>query len=1116
MDRRNSFGSLLVASALASFTCVAADINLTTPIYLDDRFELPAGFRIYRAAGPELCGGSYDLAFDGEGRLLVGDGTAVRRLIDRDGNGVFDGFEVIATGLGWRGPQGLLVDGDRLYAVGGDGLQLYEGYRSNGPLVHRGRLGDPIKTGGDHEAHTILRGLDGFLYLVTGDGAGQKDRSHINNENSPVLFAREASVFRISPDGKQWECLSTGGRNPPNLGVNFLGDMFSLDSDMEWHVDLPFYRPVTLNHWVVGGDQGWQQVGAYPRYYLDCLAGILEVGRGSPDWGVFYEHTQLPEKYRDAYWVCDYRWKMASADRYASTGRLLAFFLKRDGASWKASMETLARPRPGATDASGQVINFALIDIEVAPDGSIFLSDHNQGVWRIVYDPNKHFASGQAPPITPAWEPLSKEPAQLVEEILSLPQPASERSRLREEAIRNALGSEFENLIAKVARDVGSPLPRRLRAIRLLAPDFSRLPFELLKNLANDKAAEARGQSAWLLGIRRDPDGVPILAGLLIDRDAFVRRRAAEALGRFGSFIPTPELIDRLGDSDRVVRFAAMAALAHRPTVEWMEDALSRGHPQIRMRALVASRMRRDPIPDEITRRVLRLLLAKVGDAREDQLDLLRLLGRFQPVVEADSTLKESVRERLLAAFPDPDRAIRWEQIRLLGAYEVSPGFAKLLDQLESESDRVTQFHLAQAICKLGRGWSDAGERRLLQWILATQTGWFAELEGKGVEFPDFWMSALTDFALRHREVLLRDLALIQFKSLLGSVVIDLLAQAPEAEAKLTALYREQPDADAKVKFANAFQRIHSSSANRFLREEYLRGPEPRLRVSLLRAIAAQAPDRENLPLLLAGLRELDPDVVNPCARSLARLQPKLTEEMANLLVSQLSRRREAFHSVEAALVTLARARRPDFKPAEETSRRVEETVQRTASEFWKNWYAERFGQKFESVLKSAAPEKSNEELHRFILSATIPSSRRDSGAKIFERLQCHTCHGGGVTPGQEGRLFGPDLAGVTRRLSRIELADALVFPSKQVADRFKAVEVQLKEGEPLTGFITEESPEGVVLATREQAHRIPRAKVQSIKPQSASLMPERLLNGLNDEELLELLAFLDRLGATP
>src|SRR5215207_1194606 len=169
------------------------------PIFLEEQFELPEGFRIYRAATAELSGGSYDLAFDGQGRLLVGDGNAVRRLNDADKDGVFDSFEVIASNLGWRGPQGLLVYGDRLYAVGGDGIQLFEGYTSVSGLVHNGRLGQPFRTGGDHDAHTILRGHDGYLYFISGDGGGTRDRAHITESNSPVMFERSASVFRISP-----------------------------------------------------------------------------------------------------------------------------------------------------------------------------------------------------------------------------------------------------------------------------------------------------------------------------------------------------------------------------------------------------------------------------------------------------------------------------------------------------------------------------------------------------------------------------------------------------------------------------------------------------------------------------------------------------------------------------------------------------------------------------------------------------------------------------------------------------------------------------------------------------------------------------------------------------
>ena len=86
-------------------------------------------------------------------------------------------------------------------------------------------------------------------------------------------------------------------------------------------------------------------MGAYPPYFLDSLAGIYDVGRGSPDWGVFYEHRQFPGRYRDAFFVADYLHKSVTTGGYNTSGRLLVFSLEREGASWKAEMEVFARPR---------------------------------------------------------------------------------------------------------------------------------------------------------------------------------------------------------------------------------------------------------------------------------------------------------------------------------------------------------------------------------------------------------------------------------------------------------------------------------------------------------------------------------------------------------------------------------------------------------------------------------------------------------------------------------------------------------------------------------------------------------------------------------------------------
>jgi putative heme-binding domain-containing protein len=853
-----------------SFACLALEVISATPDILDEQFELPAGFHIQRVATQEQSGGSYDLCFDSQGRLLVGDGNAVRRLKDEDIDGIYDGFEVIATGLGPRGPQGLLVWGDRLYAVGGDGLQLFEGYESGGPLVHRGRLGAKLNTGGDHDAHTIFRGPDDHIYLMAGNGSGIRDHLHITETNSPVMFEREASVFRISPDGKKWECIGSGGRNPPSLGMNYLGELFSFDSDMEWHVGLPWYRPVRLNHWVIGGDQGWQEVGAYPPYYIDCLPGILEVGRGSPNWGVFYEHYLFPAKYRGSFLVCDYRWKRESNDQYSTTGRLVAFFLKRAGAGWTATMETLARPKPNAREKNGKRIQFALVDIAVAPDGSLYVSDHNQGIWRISCE------------------------------------------------------------------SAGKAVERRLE------------PWEI------------RAKAAWWHGLRGE---VRPLVELLGDKDSFVRRRAAESLARLPVSEAREPLINTLNDPERLVRYVAMCALAHHPLSEWLDQAVAKKHPQTQMRALVAGTIRRETIPEPKVQEVVRSLLTSKLST-EDELDLLRVIALFPKAAGAD------VERFLLAGFPDSDRNVRWEKVRLMGEFRVTKAFSLLLKELETERNHVTQFHIAKAIARLPRGWTGDEERRLLNWFLATQQGWFAQFAGKGVEFPAFWQTVLSDFAANHREAFMGASSKIDLASLMGTVFIDSLAVE-----RLTALSEKETSPEIKKKILRALKRFPGA------------------------AVSEPAP-----------------------------------------------------------------------------------------------------------VAKAA--EKPDEEIHKFILAAKGGDATR--GAKVYEALQCNSCHGGGVTPGREGRFFGPDLAGIAQRLTKAELADALVYPSKRVEDRFKGVEIEFADATPLTGFITAQDADAVTLADREQVHRIPRSKIRSINPQSSSLMPDKLLNRLSSDELRDLLAFLE------
>ena len=1051
------------------------------PVLLDGQFRLPRGFHIYKVADAKLTGGTYDITFDGDGRLLVGDGKAVRRLKDVDGDQVYDESEVIAEGLGGRGPQGLLVYGDLLFAVGGDGIQRFSGYESGGPLKHEGRIGQPFNTGGDHTAHTVLRGLDGYVYFVCGDGGGVSDRKHITEENSPVMYERNASVFRFDPDGEYWECISAGGRNPPSLGMNYLGEFFSFDSDMEWHVDLPWYRPVRLNHWAIGGDQGWQGVGAYPPYYIDSVPPVLEVGRGSPNWGTFYEHDHLPRKYVDAFLCCDYRWKSATTGGYNSSGRLVAFHLKRDGATWKAEMETLAEAIPDAKDQNENSINFALVDVDVAPDGSLFVSDHNQGVWRIFYSDDE----SNVPAIVPDSVPGPRK--------LAATQAGSEWSRKKlAEHLEQAGGIDSDRVRRQIQNLVinGSSLRGRHVALRVIAPQFKALSTEFLEQLASDREPEMRAQAAWLYGIRRLESEVVPLLKLLGDDDPFVRRRAAEALGRHGRASANEALVGKLDDEVRAVRYAAMTALAHRPTKEWLPLIAKSESSQIRMRGLVATTIRRDRPNASAAKPILASLIEQFATSTEvfpktGHLDFLRVLGLFRNEVQ-QASLQPRVHKLIAEGVrADWDADIAWEYARLAGEYGTGPAIDPLLNLLHSEStENVRRFHIAEALSRIGtntdeEAWTPEQSGRFFDWLVTTQSGWFAEFNTKGRQFPQFWASVLDRAVDAHPDQSLVIVDRLKPGSQLASMAYGVLAQNDAGRSELTILLKKVAGKD---------------------------------RAALLDSIARHKTDSSLWPDLAAhlfarqggGLAEWivkQGASSDAHAKSFATIQDgdlKGEQLVAHRMISQLSNRRDA-RSAAQALETLFAGDVSDRDYRNESNRIA-------AAERWQPWYRDRYGVPFLNNL--AQKEQLTDERLHTLLSSSTSNGDAARGRSVYLEANCFSCHGG--IADRKTAVFGPDLAGVTKRLKPEEIADSIVYPSKQVSERFRNTTVVNADGDVITGVLTAKDKVQIVLVNKDnEVSRIRLEDIEEMAQLETSPMPDKILNRFSERQVQDLLAFL-------
>ena len=131
---------------------------------------------------------------------------------------------------------------------------------------------------------------------------------------------------------------------------------------------------------------------------------------------------------------------------------------------------------------------------------------------------------------------------------------------------------------------------------------------------------------------------------------------------------------------------------------------------------------------------------------------------------------------------------------------------------------------------------------------------------------------------------------------------------------------------------------------------------------------------------------------------------------------------------------------------------------------------------------------------------------------EAFTAGQCVLCH----RVGNEGGAIGPDLTGVSGRFGRRDLLDNILLPSKVISDRYQSFIITKRNGEEVSGCITEESDEKVVLIVNpmtQQRAEVLKKDIQSREVSKVSQMPEGLLNVLGREEILDLLAYLESNG---
>jgi len=137
-----------------------------------------------------------------------------------------------------------------------------------------------------------------------------------------------------------------------------------------------------------------------------------------------------------------------------------------------------------------------------------------------------------------------------------------------------------------------------------------------------------------------------------------------------------------------------------------------------------------------------------------------------------------------------------------------------------------------------------------------------------------------------------------------------------------------------------------------------------------------------------------------------------------------------------------------------------------------------------------------------------------EKGKELFTRLACAQCH----KLGQTGYAYGADLTDVLLRYKndRASVLQQILEPSKIIEERYRNFEFELKSGDSLTGMILKEDAETVTIQTGPAdslIQTLKKSELQSRRALSSSPMPVGLLNALSEEQILDLLAYVESGG---
>ncbi|HEX3871584.1 MAG TPA: HEAT repeat domain-containing protein, partial [Pirellulales bacterium] len=684
------------------------------------RFSVTRDFRVERVVAPQQTGSAIAMAFNEWGEILLSaEDSPLLLVIDKDKDNVPDTAVEYCKLV--KNVQGILpLNGDVfVIADGPQGAGLYrltdddqDGQAENAKALFgfEGAMGE-------HGPHALALGPEGMIYVMIGNHSSVKrveadDTSEGADAGGKSVFSRRSpyqhwyegdllepkyedanghavgikapcgTVVRTDAEGRVVQLVAGGLRNAYDMVFNKDGELFTYDSDMEWDMGLPWYRPTRIYHVVPGAEfgsrSGWSP---WPEYYLDGLPPSLETGRGSPTGIEVYTHHAYPSTYYNAMFACDW-----------SQGRILVIRTKPMGGSYEVD---------GGVFLEGRPLN--VTDIAVGPDGCVYFCTGGRGteggVYRVVY-------TGKVPQ-QPKYTPL--------QQAIRQPQMNAAWARQKVALIQQKYTKEWNSQLPTVALETKNVVDDRMRAMDMMqlygpAPDA-----KMLTRLAKDSQAQIRAKAAFMIGTHSDASYVALLEQLLNDKDPLVRRMTCEAIVRGGYKVDAQAILPLLADSYRFVGWAARRAIQTAPQGQWRAEVVESKNIRLfldgstALLALDADRATCESVVEQA--RVF--MRGYVSD--DDFVDLMRVVSLALKRGDLKGNDLPQLRAELAREYPCGEARMNRELIRVLAYLDEPSVIPAILRELSGKASEVEKLHAALCARFITRGWTTDQRLALLE-----------------------------------------------------------------------------------------------------------------------------------------------------------------------------------------------------------------------------------------------------------------------------------------------------------------------------------------------------------------------------------------------------------------